>query len=289
MHGVPAGKAPSDFVVTRALAFALGFLGGGGLVRRYGVLLFGGGKHLHQFMFRRQDHEAHSVDGVWSGREHLDGVLGQALDAKVHRRAFAAANPIALSFLDTVRPIKAIQVVDQALGEGRNAHDPLAHPLSDHGVTAAFTQAVFDFVIGQNRTEGGAPIDFAVGEVGQPELHQDVRLCDGIACIPMSGSEGSVKGVIPWVCSVGQHFPPVPIARRLRRFQPIALQHFHQGRNGFGAVGGCIVPRFEQLSENPLSPTVVGRIAGAHLARPVVAESELVQLFPVTRHIGLGR
>ena len=155
-------------------------------------------------------------------------------------------------------------------------------------MTAALAQAVFDFVIGQNRTEGGAPIDFAVGEVGQPELHQNVRLRHGIACIPMSGSEGSVKGVIPWVCSVGQHFPPVPIARRLRRCQPVALQHFHQGGDGFGAVGGCIVPRFEQLGENPLGPPVVG-ITGAHLARPIVAESELVQLFAVSRHIGLGR
>ena len=276
MHGVPAGKATADFVVACALAFALGFLGGGGLVRRYGALLFGGGEHFHQFMFRRQDHEAHPVDGVRSGREHLDGALRQALDAKVHRRAFAAANPIALGFLDAVRPIEAIQVVDQALGEGRNAHDPLAHPLADHGVTAALAQAVFDFVIGQNRTEGGAPIDLAVGEVGQPELHQNVRLRDGIACIPMSGSEGSVKGVIPWVCSIGQHFPPFPIARRLRCFQPVALQHFHQLRDGFGAVGGCIVPRFEQLGENPLGPPVVSRVTGAHFARPIVAESELV-------------
>ena len=289
MHGVPAGKAPADFVVACALAFALGFLGGSGLVLRYGAFLFGGGEHFHQFMFRRQDHEAHPVDGVRSGREHLDGVLRQALDAKVHRRAFAAANPIALGFLDAVRPIEAIQVVDQALGEGRNAHDPLAHPLADHGVTAALAQAVFDFVIGQNRTEGGAPIDLAVGEVGQPELHQNVRLRDGIACIPMSGSEGSVKGVIPWVCSIGQHFPPVPIARRLCRFKPVALEHFHQRRDGFGAVGGCIVPRFEQLGENPLGPPVVSRVTGAHFARPIVAESELVQLFPVTPYVGFGR
>ena len=137
MHGVTAGKAPADFVVACALAFAFGFMGGGGLVRSYGFLLLRRGDCRNQFMFRRQDHEAHSVDGVRSGREHLDGVLGQALDAKVHRRAFAAANPIALGFLDAVRPIEAIQVVDQALGEGRNAHDPLPHPLADHGVTAA--------------------------------------------------------------------------------------------------------------------------------------------------------
>ena len=137
MHGVTAGKAPADFVVACALAFALRFLGGGGLVGSDGFLLLRRGEHLHQFMFRRQDHEAHSVDGVRSGREHLDGVLGQAFGAKVHRRAFAAADPIALGFFDAVGPIESVQVVDEALGKGRSAHDPLAHPLADHGVTAA--------------------------------------------------------------------------------------------------------------------------------------------------------
>ena len=46
-----------------------------------------------------------------------------------------------------------------------------------------------------------------------------------------------------------------------------------------------VVPRIEELNENPLRPFVVGRIRGLEFTRPIQAETDIVELLAVARGI----
>jgi|GEM_PF-3412013 len=59
--------------------------------------------------------------------------------------------------------------------------------------------------------------------------------------------------------------------------------------NRFRSIGLRVVPGVEQLHEYPLRPSVIFRVGGAHLARPIVGEAHVVQLFAVAADVGLGR
>ena len=188
----------------------------------------------------------------------------------MHQRAFAPANPVPLAFLDGVAPVQPVQPVQQFLGIGRNPHAPLHHLLLDHGVAAAFRKSVFDFVVGQHRSQCGAPVHPTFRPVGQSVVLQHrLPVCAaqvlefrrrevqslGLGCLQPRGAVGTQMG--------------------------------YQGLQGLGAVCFAVVPAFEQLAKNPLRPPVIFRLAGPHLAAPVKTKSNAVQLLAVPGDVGL--
>ena len=56
----------------------------------------------------------------------------------------------------------------------------------------------------------------------------------------------------------------------------------NQIADGTCFLGLGVVPTLEQLPKNPLRPTVVRGVAGAHLSGPIVAKPELLQLLAVS-------
>ena len=146
-------------------------------------------------------------------------------------------------------------------------------------MASAFAQAVLDFIVGEHSAQDWTPIDFAVCEVGDAKAHEHFFALFVAHALPVGGREGAVKvGPKMWE---GQAFPPLVIARGVDVEVPIFGKGRGQLGNGTGFLGLGVVPAFKKLSKNPLCPSVVGRIACAHLARPIVAKPQLLQLFSV--------
>ena len=112
---MPAREAAAHFVISSSLALALGFGGRSLLIGANSGLTFGGCQRIHQRMLRRKYHEAHSIQGVGTGGEYLDGQLRMLCYSELHRCTFAPSNPIALSLFDAVRPLQGFEVVQQPL------------------------------------------------------------------------------------------------------------------------------------------------------------------------------
>ena len=193
---------------------------------------------------------------------------------------------MALRFLDAVRPVEVVQAREETVGVGRDAHHPLAHGLFDDGVSAPLAEAVFDLVVRQHGAKSGAPVDFAVCEVGDPEAHEHFLALGLVHALPVRGREGAVE-VFPKM-GKGQPLPPVDVTCGMYIEVPVFFEGLGQFGDGAGFLGLGIVPAFEQLPKNPLRPAVVGRIARANFARPVVAKPELLELAPVAVDVLLG-
>ena len=84
---------------------------------------------------------------------------------KLHCRSFAAADPVFLKQLDAFRPIKAIELIDQALSVLRDAQHPLAQRAALDGV--AFGFPLFDLLVGEHRAEIGRPPHRRIGDIGE--------------------------------------------------------------------------------------------------------------------------
>ena len=76
----------------------------------------------------------------------------------MHFRAFAAADPVPLHFLERIGPIDRVEIVEQALGVGGDAQHPLAHRFADDRKAADFAFAVDDFFVGEHGAEFRAPV-----------------------------------------------------------------------------------------------------------------------------------
>ena len=67
-----------------------------------------------------------------------------------------------------VGPVEQVEVVDQAVGVGGDAHHPLAHvALEDREVAAVGAAVGGDLLVGDDGAEAGAPVDRRVADVGQ--------------------------------------------------------------------------------------------------------------------------
>ena len=175
-----------------------------------------------------------------------------------HFGALALADPVALHLFQGIGPFEGLEALEQALGVGAHAQLPLLHLLLLHGEAAAHGVAFLDFVVGQHGTQLRAPVDRGLAQVGDAVLHQQVGLL-----------------------FLGEAVPAA-----------FSLELRDQRVDGLGLVGLGIVPVVEHLEERPLRPFVVGRIAGADFARPIVGETDAVHLLPIAGDVlvrGLGR
>src|SRR5690606_39343517 len=50
-----------------------------------------------------------------------------------------------------------------------------------------------------------------------------------------------------------------------------------------------VVPSIKKLHENPLSPLIIAGIRSTHFTGPIIGETNIVQLLPITVYICFGR
>ena len=119
----------------------------------------------------RDDEERGPVQRVRPGGEDRDGLLA-TLDLEADVRALAAADPVALHQQDALGPpaLQRRHVLQQPVRVLGDLEVPLGqHPADDLG-PAPLALAVDHLLIGQHRLVDRAPVDVAVGAVGQAAL-----------------------------------------------------------------------------------------------------------------------
>ena len=203
---------------------------------------------------------------VGSRREDRDRPGGRV---EVDARAGRASDPVALHRLQRVGPVEAVEVGEQAVGVGGDAHHPLAHrPLEHREVAAVAAPVGGDLLVGDDGAEAGAPVDRCLGDVGEA-----LRVDDGGAL------------------ALGQRRPRPPVRCLARSRLVLGDQLGDRPRPAGAAVGRGgigVVPRVEDAGEDPLRPAVVGGIGRLDRAAPVVAHPQSAQLGAVVGDV-LGR
>ena len=176
VHRVRAGEYAGGLAGLRN-ALALRLLLGLRQVFIHGGALLGRREAVHPLALGRQHHEGDAEDGV--GPRGKDGhIVGFAAvgNLEIDLCSLAAANPVALHLLEGVGPLERLQVVEQALGVGRNAQLPLFHLLLFHREAAADREALFDLVVGQHGAQRGTPVHRCFALIRNAILHQQVGL-----------------------------------------------------------------------------------------------------------------
>ena len=284
VQGVTTGEASGYSAVARH-ALPLAARGRFGLVCGHCILLFRGGNVGDELVLGGEHQEVRSIQCVGSCREDLHRLFGVVLDGKLELGSGRLSDPIALHFLDAVGPINAVEPGNQAVSIGGDPHHPLPHFFADHRVAAPLTASSDDLIVGEHSPERRAPIDLAVGEVGQAVGHQDITLTIVVEGNPLACREVPVKIPSPQ-CGPGRRqgfLSHGPIQARIA----LSLKVGHEVSDGRRLAGPIVIAMFKQAGKNPLGPAVIFRAAGAHLPRPIVAETEQVELLAVPCDVAL--
>ena len=139
--------------------------------------VFGAGhQFFHDGMFRGENHEGHTVNGIGAGGEYGDGFIG-IFQFEINFHTGAAADPVFLHGLNFVGPTgEEFQIVQQPLGIIGDLEEPLGEIFLFHFGMAAFAAAIHNLFVGENRGTGRAPVHRGFLFVGQTvfvELEKD--------------------------------------------------------------------------------------------------------------------
>ncbi len=160
------------------------------------------------------------------------------------------------------RPLDAVEVVDQAVGVGGDAHHPLRQRALEHREVADLAATVGgDLLVGQHGAQAGAPVDGRLGQVGQAVAVDH----DAARQVVELGPRRAVGG---------------------RRGAGLQLGDQLGDRPGPVELG--VVPGFEDLQEDPLRPAVVADVGRGDAAPRVVGQAEAAQLAAVRGDVLLG-
>ena len=135
----------------------------------------------------------------------------------------------------------------------------MAHFFLDDGETAAFTDTVYYFVIGQYGTELWTPVNHCLAQIGNTVVHQDFLLFLFTLGIPFCGG----------------------------KTQFLATSHIHSFSTGLAECFNQFLDRtcllfivavvtVEHFEERPLGPMVIFRFAGTNFAVPIERETYLI-------------
>ena len=103
---------------------------------------------------------------LFAGPDGLDVI--SPIDDQVELSALGAADPVALHGLDPLRPVQIDQCVEQLIGVGRDAEEPLLQVPLDHEVPRALAAPVREhLLVREHRLAARAPVDRRVGAVGE--------------------------------------------------------------------------------------------------------------------------
>ena len=133
-----------------------------------------GGHGLDQRMLGGQHHEGDSEDGIDSGGEGAQLLLLQPqvgnVEADLH--TLAASHPVALHGQDLLGPVQQAGEVQELVGVGGDAQEPLLHVAAGNRRIAPLAPAVHRLLVGQDRLAGRAPHDRRLVSVGQALLQE---------------------------------------------------------------------------------------------------------------------
>ena len=143
---------------------------------------------------------------------------GPTTSGEVDLGAVAPPDPVALHRLDAVGPVEQFEVVDQAVGVGRDAHHPLAHVALEHGEVAAVAAAVGgDLLVGDDGAEPGTPVDRRIADVGQAVVVDDVGALTARQLGPRATVGRGTAAGFELGDQLGDRARSVEIGRRTRR------------------------------------------------------------------------
>ena len=164
--------------------------------------------------------------------------------------------------LTLLRPVQQVEVVEQPVGIGGDAHHPLPQPFPEYREVAAIAAAVGgDLFVGQHRAQPRTPV------------HHRVRPIDQSIAV--------------------DHVGPLP--RRQLGPVPTVVETTGTGIE-FGdqlgdrarLVGRGVEPGVVDLQEDPLGPLVELDVGGREASPAVVAETQPAQLAPEVDDVGFG-
>ena len=225
--------------------------------------LFRCGELSHQFAFWSQYHKGNA--------KHRIGTCGKdgkfkitVFYLKLHFSTFRTANPVLLCFLQRIRPVNAVQSVEQTLCISRHTQTPLAHFLLHHRITATFTHAVHHFVISQHRTQFGTPVHHCFAQISNAVVHQHFLLLFFVHCLPFVGRKLQFLA-----------------ASHVQVRRAVGFEMSHQFADRASLLTFVAVVASKHLLESPLRPVIIFRVTSTYLAVPVEREPDFIQLFAV--------
>ena len=235
------------------------------------LFLLGSYHLLHILAFGSQYHEGNPEYRIGTRRE--DGKLYvRVYYLELHLGTLRTAYPVLLRLFQRVGPVEFVESVEQTLGISRYPEAPLAHHLLLYGIATPYRYPFAHLVVGQYRTQFRTPVYHRVAQVSNAVVHQRLLLFLLVLGFPLVGRERKLFA-----------------AGGIQPFSAFRLEMFYQLFNRTGLLPVVVVVAVEHLYEGPLGPLVILGIAGANLAAPVVAETNLVQLLTIAIYILLGR
>ena len=187
---------------------------------------------VDQRVLGRQDHEGHAERRVGPGGEDPDDVVA-ALDRQVELGALGAADPVALHGLDPLGPVQAVEGVQQLVGVGGDAEEPLLEVALDHQVAAALAGAVGqDLLVGQDGLAARAPVDrgvLAVGQAGLQEAQEDDLVPAHVQRDRGCGSPGASRRPAPRRFRL-DFSSSMRASVKIRGWMPVLMAAFSAGR-----------------------------------------------------------
>src|SRR5262249_45794699 len=119
-------------------------------------------------MFRREHQERTAIKRVRTRCEHANFLVAFA-DLEIDFRAFASANPVALQQLDSFRPIKAVEFIEQSLRISGDSQHPLPHRSSNNRKAANLAFSIYYFLIRQDCAQLWTPVDGDICDIREPD------------------------------------------------------------------------------------------------------------------------
>ena len=259
-HALRVGHALALGAFFRLLDIALDRLA---LLRR--------GDLTDQRVLRGEHHESGPENRIGPRREHLE-LLVEALQSEEYLRALAAPDPVALDLLERVAPFEGVEPVEHPLGISRHAQQPLLHPLLHDRIAAPHRQAVLHLVVREHGSQFGTPVHERVGAECETVVLQHALALGLVHRFPPGSRERKLLG-----------------ARHVQSLGSRSVERLDEPLDRHGPVLVITIVAAEHFQKGPLRPMVIFRVAGTHLAIPVETETDLVELFAVTRDVALGR
>ena len=133
--------------------------------------LFIGGDHADEGMFRRKHAEGRAEHRVGASGEDLQFRF-VPVDGEGGIGTFRTTDPIALHRLDRLGEADLFEPLQETVCVGGDPQHPLLHRLANHLVAAALALAIDHFIVGENGTQLGAPVDIRFFPIGEPILEQ---------------------------------------------------------------------------------------------------------------------
>ena len=220
-------------------------------------------------MLGGNDHERRPEQGVRARRVHLEGAGGGHLE--LDDRSFGAPDPVALHDAHLLGPVDGVEVVDEPVGVRGDAHHPLAQaPFEDGEVPPLGAPLGGHFLVGQDGSQAGAPIDGGLADVRQAVPVEHLALLAFVELGPrtavVEGSRARIEGRAQLRDGAGRS-PSAAVA-------PL----------GLGVEPGVV-----DLQEDPLRPADVVDVGGGQGAPRVVRQSDPAELASHVRDVLLGR